>query len=526
MLCRRSVDSRWCFAYIALLFAVHGCAVGERETGIRASALGGDSELRGLFEDVGEQFGVPAEILATVYYVETRLRFEDARTEVFELAAAMVEKADGVQASAPFAAWAPALAGLAGGARTGQPMADEVLRRIGEGWRGKDADGHWLVCSARDVGWRDTPEGIGSLSQGIGYPGAHWDPASSTNYTDANRGADDINYVIVHTMQGSYAGCISWFKNASANVSAHYVVRSSDGDITQMVDDRDVAWHDGCFNTNTIGIEHEGYVDAPDVWYTEEMYMASAQMVAWLADQWTIPLDRSHIMGHGEAPDCSDHTDPGSGWDWDHYMDLIQTGGNPVYGATYVASSFPERMQSGEEAVVWFEFQNDSNVTWGLNETRLGTAEPQDRESAFYLDGNWLSPSRPTGADHSDYAPGAVGRFTFAVQAPEVSEPTEFVEHFQPVQEGRAWFGPTVAMTITVVPVGWEDPPPEVPWPGPREAAPGSLASIGDSATGDRDPALAGGCRIGAADSSGASGAGCAILLLGALFLVRRRRVR
>jgi hypothetical protein len=63
-------------------------------------------------------------------------------------------------------------------------------------------------------------------------------------------------------------------------------------------------------------------------------------------------------------------------------------------------------MTSGEEAVAYFEFVNDSTITWGLDETRLGTAEPMDRASAFFVDGNWLSPTRATGADHSNYAPG------------------------------------------------------------------------------------------------------------------------
>lgn len=37
---------------------------------------------------------------------------------------------------------------------------------------------------------------------------------------------------MIHVTQGSYAGTISWFKDAAAQVSAHYVIRSSDGQIT------------------------------------------------------------------------------------------------------------------------------------------------------------------------------------------------------------------------------------------------------------------------------------------------------
>jgi MYXO-CTERM domain-containing protein len=135
-------------------------------------------------------------------------------------------------------------------------------------------------------------------------------------------------------VQGSYSGCISWFKNSTAEVSAHYVVRSSDGQITQMVDDSDIAWHDACFNSETIGIEHEGYVSEPAKWYTDAMYVASAKLTAWLCDQYGIPKDHSHIMGHGEAPDCSTHTDPGPGWDWAKYLSLVNSNGCLAQGET------------------------------------------------------------------------------------------------------------------------------------------------------------------------------------------------
>src|SRR4029078_1230864 len=88
--------------------------------------------------------------------------------------------------------------------------------------------------------------GIGKASLAL-YAGALWSPAYSGNYQVASRGAAQINNIVIHTTQGSYSGTISWFKNAAANVSAHYVVRSSDGQITQMVDDKNIAWHDACF---------------------------------------------------------------------------------------------------------------------------------------------------------------------------------------------------------------------------------------------------------------------------------------
>ncbi len=152
------------------------------------------------------------------------------------------------------------------------------------------------------------------------YSGAHWN--KSPNYT---AGRSSYDYVVIHTVQGSYAGCISWFKNTASQVSAHYVVRSSDGDITQMVEHKDTAWHASCYNSKSIGIEHEGYVSDPK-WYTDAMYTASAKLTRWIADKHGIPKTRSRIIGHVEVdPACNRnrHTDPGPNWNWTKYMNLV-----------------------------------------------------------------------------------------------------------------------------------------------------------------------------------------------------------
>lgn len=152
------------------------------------------------------------------------------------------------------------------------------------------------------------------------YPrAAGFVPADPSNYT-AN-GMSTVQYVVVHTIQGSYAGAISWFQNPISNVSAHYCMRSSDGEVTQMVHHDDRAWHVGNSNSVSLGIEHEGFVDDP-TWYTWVMYVESARLARFLADEHGLPLDRDHIVGHVELPNQT-HTDPGPNWDWDLYMALI-----------------------------------------------------------------------------------------------------------------------------------------------------------------------------------------------------------
>jgi hypothetical protein len=154
------------------------------------------------------------------------------------------------------------------------------------------------------------------------YPGAYqW--VRSPNYSS---GRSSYTNVVIHTVQGSYQSCISWFKNPSSNVSAHYVVRSSDGQITQMVEHKDSAWHASCYNGRAIGIEHEGYAQDPGAWYTEAMYAESAKLTRWIADRHGIPKTRARIIGHAEVPSgCNPYGkwDPGSGWNWTRYMALV-----------------------------------------------------------------------------------------------------------------------------------------------------------------------------------------------------------
>lgn len=146
-----------------------------------------------------------------------------------------------------------------------------------------------------------------------------FNPADPSNYTPG--GMISYDYVVVHTIQGSYYGAQSWFQNPSADVSAHFIMRSEDGETTQMVHLSDRAWHVGNSNGYAIGIEHEGFVDEP-AWYTWAMYQGSALLSRWIADELGIPLDRDHIVGHVELPNQT-HTDPGIHWNWDLYMALI-----------------------------------------------------------------------------------------------------------------------------------------------------------------------------------------------------------
>ena len=168
------------------------------------------------------------------------------------------------------------------------------------------------------------------------------DAAHSSNYS--SRAGSAITHVTVHTIQGTYAGAIAYFKMSSANVSCHYNMRCTDGQITQMVCEADKAWHACNANPFAVGIEHEGYVADPS-WYTNVMYESSSSLTKSIAARNNIPILKAYdvngehgvhhnsnncfsIKGHMHYP-SNNHSDPGQYWDWHRYYDLI----NPVDSA-------------------------------------------------------------------------------------------------------------------------------------------------------------------------------------------------
>jgi len=169
----------------------------------------------------------------------------------------------------------------------------------------------------------------------VDYAPAIWNAAATCNYGAGRSSA--ITHVAEHIAQGSYAGTISWFQNCSASVSAHYVVRSSDGQVTQMVRESDTAWHVASHNSYSIGIEHEGYADNC-AWYTTAMYNGSSALTRDIADSHGIPRTATYdaslgwdtelpqsspfkIKGHTNFPTTK--TCPGACFDWPRFRSLV-----------------------------------------------------------------------------------------------------------------------------------------------------------------------------------------------------------
>ncbi len=128
-----------------------------------------------------------------------------------------------------------------------------------------------------------------------------------------------INFYFVHYVAtGTYQGAIDWFKNCTSGVSAHYVVRNSDGQVSQVVREADRAYSQGValYNNEGIGVEHEVLATNLTMWDSEPMLASATALCANVCDRYAIPKlrrvtngDRA-IYGHSDvrATDCPNLT--------------------------------------------------------------------------------------------------------------------------------------------------------------------------------------------------------------------------
>lgn len=206
-----------------------------------------------------------------------------------------------------------------------------------------------------------------AAAAGAGRPQVKW-LRGEGNYTKAHRGPASVDYIVVHSTEGSFWGSVRWLQSEQSHASAHYIVARS-GKIVQIVHDSDIAWHAGNWKINerSIGIEHEGYADGP-LGFTDAQYRTSARLAAWIARRSLMPIDRAHLIGHGEVPHPSrpgvvggydGHTDPGRKWNWTRYIALVRK-----FAAFKRQPPLEVRSTVGSGAVV------DGRMPWRAKTTR------------------------------------------------------------------------------------------------------------------------------------------------------------
>ncbi len=162
---------------------------------------------------------------------------------------------------------------------------------------------------------------------------------------ESGRNSTDIDTWTVHYTAGSYAGSLNWFAtcpgsgpgqrgtdpntgNLYGASSAHFVIKNSNGEISQCVLVANNAYHAGSPSSNrrSIGVEHEVLSTNLNMWNSEPMLNASATMGCYFLDAYSIPAVQAipGIRGHGEMPGSTSPC-PTTSMPWSNYMSKINT---------------------------------------------------------------------------------------------------------------------------------------------------------------------------------------------------------
>ncbi|MSP26827.1 MAG: N-acetylmuramoyl-L-alanine amidase [Myxococcales bacterium] len=374
----------------ALAMLASGCGpVGEIGSGPDEGALplgetqaeGTSSEL--VFANAGLEFDVPASLLKSIAWVETRGQMiagevehegvepaygimalrgeklvEGAALADVEIEAAAADLASNVRAAAAWlsvraaeqgidrsdaAAWAEIVADYSGITEF-EGRANYIHGEVYQTLRAGVAT-EALQLDALDVA-PAFPLADAQLDPGPDYAGSLWRPSPNHSARPGGK-AGDAQVVIIHTCEGTYSGCWSWLKNSGSGVSAHYVVNSTGKEVTQLVRENRKAWHisadykcslnsgkncelNGYGGNNfTVGIEHAGYAKQSS--WDEGLLHASAKLTCDVSKGQDIARDSYHIVGHGQLQPYN-RIDPGPNWPWGKYLALVNSycgGGKP-----------------------------------------------------------------------------------------------------------------------------------------------------------------------------------------------------
>jgi N-acetyl-anhydromuramyl-L-alanine amidase AmpD len=166
--------------------------------------------------------------------------------------------------------------------------------------------------------------------------------AHPRTYAVASRTPDQVNLLVIHTMEGTYDGTRQWFETESKAASHYCIARNAR--MAQFVDEKDIAYHadNFAYNARSVGIELEAALDLnsrrmfgfPPNDFPVVMLGTLVQMTRWILERYPLIIpDRHHIIGHNEVPSPKDptkfgglggHEDPGHLFPWDAYMASIQ----------------------------------------------------------------------------------------------------------------------------------------------------------------------------------------------------------
>ena len=154
--------------------------------------------------------------------------------------------------------------------------------------------------------YKNAPEKANRSVQGV--------PSTTTDYPTAvnrlatcnyatGRNGYNIDYYFVHYIAvGTYAGSIAWFRDCTRTTglsSANYIIRNSDGEISQVVRESDRAYAQGVtqYNGGGISTEHEVLTTNLAMWDSEPMLVAAANLAIDVCNRNNIPRVRRGVNG-------------------------------------------------------------------------------------------------------------------------------------------------------------------------------------------------------------------------------------
>jgi N-acetyl-anhydromuramyl-L-alanine amidase AmpD len=319
------------------------------------------------FAAAAHEFAVPVALLKAIGWVETRWQMVEGQEEfpgrpaafgVMALRGAALERGAALAGVTVNAARHDPLANI----RAAAALLDAYAAEAGLDRSGASA---WTPVAIRFSGI-EIPEGraaytraldqVLSPQQRLAGPAVAADtapcpPPAATDYANAvwrsspnfnDRPADStgqVHLVIIHTCESGYTSCWSWLVNPASQVSAHYVVDEDGTEVTQLVRERNRAWHiaavydctlnhdhdcwlDGVQSNHfTVGVEHAGFASQDS--FPSVQVDASAALVCDLTRRLDVPRDWQHIVGHGQLQPAN-RVDPGPRWPWIPYLHRVQ----------------------------------------------------------------------------------------------------------------------------------------------------------------------------------------------------------
>jgi len=229
--------------------------------------------------------------------------------------------------------WYEAVARYGGGGTVtpaGQHLADAVFDVLRSGAAGVTGDGQRMVLTPQHV----TAGHRGSTGSAQCPSALTCQFIAADQYDAAHRRGGLVRFLVLGSAGTTYEQGIVRMASPRAYTSAHYLVRATDGQVTQLVRTGDAAWFTGtpALDAESISIGLDGTGAGGLAGYSDQTYASTAALVKYLAAAYRIPLDRQHVLGRDELPSAAASrpaADPGPRWDWGRFFSLL---GTPLAG--------------------------------------------------------------------------------------------------------------------------------------------------------------------------------------------------